>query len=191
MHTGWSLLISLGAGFIGGLLASIFASGVRRMLASVILKKKLSIGTLSKSEEDKWFPFWYIPVYVKAHAILHLLVSNIEDVRATVVFIDRMSNKDVRLPFHATWVEPDIDDSSISLRIGGRYRVRVATVSGGALKPIGSIGEDSLLGNQDIFLELKSGNTSLGRWYFPNAITKDYMREVSPTKVSNTYNNVE
>jgi len=183
--------MSLGAGFIGGLLASIFASGVRRMLASGILKKKLSIGTLSKSEEDKWFPFWYIPVYVKAHAILHLLVSNIEDVRATIVFIDRQSNEEVKRSFHATWVEPDIDSSSISLRIGGQYMVRVATVSSGVLKPVGSIGEDTLLGNQDIILKLRSGDTFLGRWYFPDAITQDSMREVSPTKVSKNYDNVE
>lgn len=191
MYSGWALLVSAGAGFVGGLLASIFANGVRRMLAPVILRQKLSIGSISKSEEDKLFPFWYIPVYIKANAMWNLLVSNIEDVRATVLFIDRRSNKEVRRPFRATWVEPDIDSSSISLRIGGQYRVRVATVSSGALKPIGNIEEDSLIGNQDIITELRTGDSSLGRWYFPNAITQGSMQAVTPTSTSKNHDNAE
>jgi hypothetical protein len=191
MYSCWALLVSLGAGFVVGLLGSIFANGVRRMLAPVILRRKLSAGSVLKSEEDKLFPFWYIPVHVKAHTMWNLLVSSIEDVRATVVFIARGSNGEVRRPFHATWVEPDIDDSSISLRIGGQYRIRVATVSSGVLKPIGSIEEDSLLGDQDITIKLRSGATFLGHWKFPNAITQGSMQQVSPTNISKNNVNAE
>jgi len=52
------------------------------MLAPTIIKQKLSVGNISKSESAT---FWYIPIQIKANIVWNLLVSSIEDVKAIIL----------------------------------------------------------------------------------------------------------
>ena len=149
------------------------------MLAPIVIKRKLFIGNIRKSEQ-KFGTFWYIPIHVKANRMWNLLVSSIEDVKAIVTFIN---DKGIHCQYQATWVNPDIDDPLIKLCIESERDVRLATISGGELKPINEIMDDALTGNQDIQLELKSGDSTLGQWLFQKAIVEGSIMEVGATKI--------
>lgn len=172
-----AILVSAISGFIAGLLST----GVRKMLAPLILPKKLYLGKISPSDIDSNFPCWYIPVSVRANACWNLIVSSIERVRAYATFINRDSHEKVeRL---ATWLEPDIDAPSINLHIGGEYDLRIATIFGGVLRMIeGTEQKDILNGNYDIMITLRSGKKMLGQWLFEKAIVEGSMREISSRK---------
>lgn len=178
-----AILVSAISGFIAGLFASIFATGVRKMLAPFILPKKLYLGKISPSNTDSNFPSWYIPISVKAKTWWNLIVSSMEGIKAYATFINQDTNdKTERL---ATWLEPDIDDPSITLHIGGEYDLRIATMFGGVLRMIGGTDQkDSLSGNYDIMVTLRTGKKILGQWLFQKAIVEGSMQEVSPIKVN-------
>lgn len=162
-------------------MASIFVAGGRRMLAPIIIKRKLSVGCLCKSEQ-KTDSFWYIPVRVDANIIWNLLVSNLGEVKATIDFIEQ--NTKVSRHYQATWIDPNIDDALITLRIGSKREVRVATETGtDVLKPIDETQNDSLFGNQDIILTLTSSSNILGRWLFKRAMVEGVMQKISPVKL--------
>jgi hypothetical protein len=172
-----AILVSAISGFIAGLLST----GVRKMLAPLILPKKLYLGKISPSSIDSNFPCWYIPLSVRANACWNLIVSSIEGVRAYAMFINRDNNeKTERL---ATWLEPAIDAPSINLHIGGEYDLRIATISGGVLRMIeGTEQKDSLNGNYDIMITLRNGKKILGQWLFQEAIVGGSMQEISSRK---------
>jgi len=174
-----SILVSAISGFIAGLLST----GVRKMLAPLILPKKLHLGKISPSDIDSNFPCWYVPLSVRANTCWNLIVSSIEGVRAYATFINRDSHEKVeRL---ATWLEPDMDAPSINLHIGGEYDLRIATMFGGVLRMIGGTDQkDSLNGDYDIIITLRSGKKILGQWLFQKAIVEGSMQEVSPIKVN-------
>jgi hypothetical protein len=178
-----AILVSAVSGFIAGLLASIFSTGVRKMLAPLILPKKLHLGKISPSNANSNFPNWYIPVSVKAKTSWNLLVSSMEGIRAYATFINRDNNeKAERL---ATWLEPDIDAPSITLHIGGEYDLRIATIFGGVLRMVGGTDQkDSLSGNYDIMVTLRSGKKILGQWLSQKAIVEGSMQEISPINVN-------
>lgn len=179
MAVSWdSVFVSAIMGFVGGLLAT----GGRTMLAPIVFRRKLRIGNISRSEpflKDVADEYWYIPVEVKANNMWKLIVSHIQDVRATISFIESNGMERI-LP--ASWIEPTLDSDSITLQIDGKYNgILVATSRGKMLLPIGGLGdEEAISGNQAIILELNSGHTFLGRWFFKEAIVKGVMREVSP-----------
>ena len=176
-------LVQIGWGFLGGLLAGIFITGGRKMLAPIIIKRNLSVGSISKLKESSGIS-WYISVHVKANIMWNLLASNLEEVRATVDFIEQVDNTKVSRHYRATWVEPDIDDALIALQIGSKHEVRVATEARtGVLKPVNEIQDNSLSGNQDVVLTLTSGSNILGKWLFKQAILGGMMQEVVPTKL--------
>ena len=182
MHLCDSTLVSASWGFIGGLVASILVTGGRKMLAPIIIKRKLSVGCLCKSEQ-KTDSFWYIPISVNANIIYNLLVSSVDDTKATITFIQQKENEEIRRQYQATWVNPDIDDPLISLRIGTKRQIRLVEDSNDSLKPINEIRDDSLSGNQDIVLKLDSGSNILGQWLFKRAIVEGVMQEVFSTKL--------
>ena len=176
-----SLPVPAITGFIAGLLASIFATGVRKMLAPVVFRHKLHIGDITKCEQSQFFTYWYVPIEVKASGIWKLAVSNIEDVRATISYIE--SGGEGRTSI-ANWIEPRFSIPSINLQIGGIYTgVWVATMRGDKqLVPLDGQTNESFLSDQDISLELNSGHTFLGRWVFLKAVVEGCIKEVSPTK---------
>ncbi len=152
------------------------------MLAPIIIKRKLSVGCLCKSEQ-KTESFWYIPLRVDANIILNLLVSSVEDTKATITFIQQKENEVTPRQYQATWVNPDIDAPLISLRIGTKREVRLAEDEHGRLKPISEIQDDGISGNQDIVLKLDSDSTILGQWIFKRAIIEGVMQKVYTVKL--------
>jgi len=132
------------------------------------------------------YSFWYIPVYVKANVMWNLLTLGVRRTCATVNFIQRKENEDINRQFQATWVNPDIDDPSVTLRIGSKREIRIATETGfGILMPIDEMLGDGLSGNQDILLSLDDGNRIFGQWLFERAMVEGVMREVSPVNLEN------
>ncbi len=178
---GWSeLLVSGILGIFGGILAIVFERQVRRMLAAKVIKRKLIIGHISKSiQEEGATVFWCIPIRVKAGIWWNLLVSGLEDVKALITFVQRKKQ------FQTVWINPNVDDSSlVILRIGTEREIGLAEESGGIMKRYGEMmSNDVLVGDDDILLELRTGDTILGQWLFKKAIIAGSMQEVSPLKV--------
>lgn len=169
-------------GFVAGLFASIFATGVRKMLAPAIIRRKISVGAIKKPEKES-DRYWRIPISVKANKVWILLVSSVDNVKAIINFIEHKGNKKICRQYQATWINPDIDDPLVSLHIGSEYEIRLAGGSDGILHPIGEISDDTLTGNQDVLLELRSDNIILGRWIFQKAIVAGSVQEISPIKI--------
>ena len=184
---GGSILISTASGFVGGLLASIFATGVRKMLAKSLLPHKIQLGEISKSleSEDRYFPFYYVPVFVQTSKLNVLFMSDINDVRADITFVNQKDNIESRRHYSATWYEQDNDSPSITFTIGEKheYRIRIATISSGFLKAVGSINEkDILLSDNDLLVEIKSGNNVLGEWLYEKAVIESTVQSIEPTR---------
>lgn len=178
-----TILVSAISGFIAGLLASIFATGVRKMLAKIIISRKLYVGKIIKTKELSGTS-WYIPVCVKANNMWNLVVSSINDVKAIITFVEHKDNQELYLPKQGAWIN-EIDGSLDNLGIGTQRDIRFAEEGwDGILMPVNWIAGEILRGNQDILLELKTGNTSLGCWLFQKAIVEGSTQEVSPIKVN-------
>jgi len=182
MFTEWlSILVSAISGFIAGLLASIFATGVRRMIAPFIIRRKLYIGNITRGEELSG-TYWYIPIHVRGNSLWNLLVSSVNDVKAIIQFIEHKDNGKTYLQKQGSWIN-EIDGSLESLGIDTQRDIRITDDSSvGTLRPVNAMRDEILEGNQDISLELRSGTISLGRWLFVKAIIAGSMQEVSPTK---------
>jgi len=104
--------------------------------------------------------------------------------RATIRFIDSKGGD--KGPYLTDWMPGG--NYSIELEIDDKdKRILVATQMGKMLVPLHGETGKQLLGNQDIELELESGHTSLGRWYFQVAIMEGAMQEVSPKKLFGCY----
>jgi hypothetical protein len=178
----------LASGIIGGVLAILFDRGVRRMLAPTIIKRKLVVGQMSISTQVSYEPpdsfgsyvYWCVPIKIKASGMWNLLVSSIEDVRAFVTFV-RCNKR-----FQTLWINPYTDDSSlVSLRIGTEREIGVAKVSQGVVRPYCSdelTPADILRGDEDILIELKAGDSTLGCWLFRESIVAGSMQKVAPVK---------
>lgn len=174
------------SGLIGGFIASIFASGVRKMLAKLILPKKIRMGKILLSPEiiERRFPFYYVLVTVKANCLYNLLVSSIEDVKGRISFVDK--DNTVRT-YITTWWSPEIPMSSVSLRNGSKYQLIIASLYGNVVKAIGSIDvEDVLSESYDVYITLDSGIHTLVCWYYPLAIKNGVVQnESEPMRYSN------
>jgi hypothetical protein len=177
------VLVSAITGFIAGLLASIFASGIRKMLATFIVRRKLCIGHITKGIESTG-TYWYIPIIVKANSLWNLLISSVNDVKAIISFTERKENREtVNLKKQGLWIN-EIDGSLDNLGIGTQRDIRITEDSAdGILRPVNEMTGEILKGNQDISLQLKSGNASLGYWLFENAIISGFIQERIPVKM--------
>ena len=103
------------------------------------------------------------------------------EVRAIISYIDKGGIE--QSPF-AAWIETLTPVPSVTLQIGGiESGVIIAKTYGNQLLPLTGCMSKIFKDDQDIMLELCSGQTSLGQWRFPKAIVKGVMQEVSPIKI--------
>ncbi len=155
------------------------------MLAPIVFRKYLHIGTISKgSTEPSNQTYWYIPVEVRANNWWKLLVADIE-VRAVIGYIDEDGFE--QTPF-VTWAETSKPVPFVTLRVGGIEReIIVAATCGKQLLPLDGRMGKIFNGDQALILELSSGNTSLGQWCFLKALVKGVMQEVSPIRMKGTF----
>ena len=169
------------SGFIGGVLGALFVVGMRKMLASTVFRRKISVGNLYKRRAGD-YDYWCICMIVNASSWWKMLAASLEDVRAVISFTGADGSKE---RFTTAWVQPSTDAPSITLQIGGfYYTALVATMLGGEqLSPLSGYTGKLFLDNQDIILELNCGGDSLGRWLYKDAIVNGVMQEVSPTKI--------
>jgi len=84
-------LVEFVLAFIAGLLGGLWAEGARKMFAPLVIPKKLHLGRISKSKpnEERQYPYWYIPVSVKANICWNLVASSIDRVRGGIEFVNR------------------------------------------------------------------------------------------------------
>jgi hypothetical protein len=142
----------------------------RRTKASII--KDIVIGSIRKSIQD-FEVLWCIPLNVKANS----LGSELKEVSAFITFVKmKKTNKTV-------WINPyTLDDSIITLQKGSEREIALVIESYGTLKPYcQTSSEENTLINDDIILELKTGSTTVGKWFFPNTIKNGCMQNVVPT----------
>jgi len=179
MDMDWSALL---VAFFCGVLAIIFVGGVRRMLAPIIIKRKLIIGHILKSIEAHNI-FWYIPIHVKASSLYNFVISSLDDVTAAITLTERKQT------YPCLWINPNMfDDSAISLRIGTKRDIGIAEqdIGSNIIKAYNDYQAALPSGDEDIQLELRYGDAILGKWLFRKAIVGGIMQEVAPIKVSKT-----
>lgn len=176
-----SLLVGFISGFICGVLAIVFETGARRMLAPTIIKRKLIIGHISKSIEGNII-CWYVPIHVKASRLYNFIVSSLDDVSASIVLSERKNR------YSCSWINPGtFEDSAISLRIGTERSIGIAEQFSGSniIRPYNDYQASLSSEDEDIQLELKYGDAILGQWLFRKAIVGGIMQEVEPIKEHN------
>jgi hypothetical protein len=147
-------------GFISGVLASIFTTGMRKMLAPIIFRRKVSAGKLYKCGLSG-HEYWCIYISVDVSSWWKLLKASLEDVEAVISYTEADGSK---VSCKTTWIKSGTDVQSVILYIGGiYYGVRVAVEPGGGqLLPLNGNTGKLFLDNQDIILELICGRDSLG-----------------------------
>jgi hypothetical protein len=123
------------------------------MLALPIIKRHLYIGNIKKLKEITGIS-WCIPLYVKANKFWNLLVSSVNDVKAIIIFVKYEDDGKGYLEKSGSWIN-EIDGSLSNLEIGTERDIRVASENG-VLIPVNHLMGETLQGNQDIVLELKS-----------------------------------
>lgn len=177
-----AIIISTVAGLIGGLFASVFAEGVRKMLAPLIIPNKICLSGISKStpREERQFPYWYVQISVHANSFWNLLASYIDDVKASIHFFN--CDTGTTMSYEGEWI--DLGDALLArIGIGTELKLRIATLSNDTLKAIGSVDREDTLGNTyDIQINLKNGKKSIGRWRYKQAIVNGQIQNVGPDK---------
>lgn len=82
--------------------------------------------------------------------------------------------------FLGTWWKPDIDASSVTLRIGHKYKVRIASKFDNNIKAISGTDQDyTLSGDYDVVVLLRSGKNVLGCWIYAKAVIQGGIQEIS------------
>ena len=154
---------------------------MRKMLAPIILRRKVSAGKLYKCEFSD-HAYWCIYVSVDVSSWWKLLTASLEDVEAIISYTESDGSK---VNCKTTWIKSGTDVPAVTLYIGGvYYGVRVAVESGsGELLPLNGNTGKLFLDNQDIILELICGRDSLGRLLYKDAIVKGVMQEVDPQEI--------
>jgi hypothetical protein len=165
-----------------GFIAGFLSKGAQTMLTEWILSSRIHLGKITKSSKTdaEDYPFWYIPVTVRAKRICKLVLSDIKDVRVDITFI---SDLDISETYQSTWWQPGRGVPMIDLRIGGEYRFTVATqFPSYSSHIIATEVGDELDGDYDLTIKLSSDGYILGQWRCTKAIVQSSVQEVEPIR---------